>query len=123
MISIADYPFLPMAVRMRTCRLTLEITESTKKDFMKSVRAVSEAIFYVLLMSYRNSLQVNYELSSTQEQKSSPNTLMWLDAMEHAEKALKTAVEAASVHAAGRKDQAAKLAQEASEALKKRLVV
>jgi hypothetical protein len=120
MISIAKYPFLPKAERKR--RPVLEITEPTKEKFMESVRAVSETIFYILLMSYRNSLQVNYELSSTQERKCSPNTLMWLDAMERAEKALKTAVEAASVHAAGRNGQAAKLAQEASGALKERLV-
>jgi hypothetical protein len=116
MISMAYYPFLNIGEKHGQ---SLKISKSSKKEFMRTLRVVSEAIFYVLLMSYRNSLQASLELS----QEKGEDTTKCSAAVECAEKALEMAVKAASVHVGRKIYQAARLTQEASKALKERLVM
>jgi hypothetical protein len=122
MVSMAYYPFLNTRKKHRQ---SLKIDKSSKEGYVKSLGAITEAIFYVLLIVYQNSLQVRYEYNhrAIGIGKDDQRTLMWFATMEPAEKALKTAVEAAFTHASMGVDQADKLAQKASEALNERLAV
>jgi hypothetical protein len=115
-ISMGVFSFLAEDIIARDF---LQIDIRSKKMFAQSAREVSEAIFYIALLGYQNSLDVYYHKLSL---KSEPeeSTSMSSSSLDHAKKALRNAMAAAERRTAGEEDKANELALYALSELNER---
>jgi hypothetical protein len=96
----------------------LQIDIRSRRMYLQSARMVCEAIFFIALLGYRTFLDANYKRSLNNN--STRNASMWSSSLDHANKALSNAMQAADKHTAGEKDEADELAQSALSELKER---
>ena len=89
--------------------------ESTTVDFIASLRPVCEVIFYLLLLGYETGTVVYRKKSEGQE-----SSVNWERANFYAERALKLAMQAADIAAAGDYELADKCANQACSVLESR---
>lgn len=112
------FPFLGNVLQHDQKLRIVDLVSSSFIAFMTSVRAAGEAIFYVLLCGYTNALQAYYKQSV--EMATGTGTPPCLTSIGHAKDALRMAIEAAGLHAAGKVREARRTAELASEALLER---
>lgn len=105
------------------CLKLANLQSDSHLDFWRSVRVISEAIFYVLLLSYKNSLHAYHErfaASAKETDKSRTMTLEWFTTLQSSTRAVGQAVRAGGLHVAGEVTRADSMALEAMESLKMR---
>lgn len=117
------FPFLGSGAQHDQKLKIRELLGTPAQEFLASVRAVCEAIFYVLLVGYNNALEAYYAKSvQVAAETGIPrnSTPHWIASIGHAKDALRQASEAAELHAAGNVSMANELAESATEALQER---
>lgn len=111
------------------CHQSLKLADPQLKghlDFWRTARIITEAIFYVLLLSYEHSLRACYERTVSRAihgGRSRTSTPGWFPSLGFASKAVTQAVDAGNLHAAGSLAEANDLASEALASLRERFVL
>jgi hypothetical protein len=103
-----------------------DLSGHSTMDFIASLRPVCETIFYFLLLGYTTGIHAQYQRSCSRGEESGKrreSTDAWQTANRLAEQALQNAIAATAQAAAGEYIQADKVAKDASERLKARLVL
>lgn len=122
-VSMGYFPFLGSGAQHDQKLKIRELLGTPAQEFLASVRAVCEAIFYVLLVGYTDALKAYYTRSvqvATEMVIPRNSTPHWMASIAHAKDALRMALEAAELHAAGHVDMANQLAENATDSLHER---
>jgi hypothetical protein len=89
--------------------LWVDIETGTRETFVQDARIVCEAIFYIALLGYQNSLNAYHKYYSL-DKGDSKKASMWSSSLDHAKEALRNAMDAVAKRTAGEEDKANELA-------------
>lgn len=104
-VSMGYFPFLGSGAQHDQKLKIRELLGTPDQEFLTSVRAVCEAIFYVLLVGYTNALKAYYTRSvQMATEMGIPRDS--IASIGHGKDALRMALEAAELHAVGHVDMA-----------------